>query len=81
MLDIKFLATIDPKGDTVDSPLIDRQRGKLAADANLIGIDEWEKKHRRKLKPEDAEELASKIAWIYAKWMDLQYDLCQSLRQ
>ena len=44
------------------------------ADSNLIHIDDWERRNRKALGPDDAEELVSRIGLVYVKWQDLQYE-------
>jgi hypothetical protein len=43
-------------------------------DSTLIHIDGWERRNRRTLGPDDAEDLVSRIGLVYVKWQDLQYE-------
>ena len=57
-----------------DELAIDREGGRFLPEGDMITVDEWERQNRRQLTADDAEELASQIAWCYVKWSDLQYD-------
>jgi hypothetical protein len=39
----------------------------------LTDIDRWEQLANRKLGPEDVDDIAHLVSWIYVKWDDLQY--------
>jgi hypothetical protein len=46
----------------------------------MIDINRWENTAGRHLTEDDADEIAPRITWFYAKWQDLQYDQCKWCR-
>ena len=81
ILDVWFLTnltTIKPKQNRVESPEPEPEGVHYdfskPDNSQLVHIDEWERRNRLHLKPEDAETYISRIGWAYVKWQDLQYE-------
>ena len=81
ILDAWFLtkvAHVKLKQNRVDSPEPEpegaNQDFTKPDDSQLVHIDDWERRNRLHLKPEDAETYISRVGWAYVKWQDLQYE-------
>lgn len=71
------------RNNRVNSPDSVAEQGKQDKDHDefhtpaaeeLIHIDVWERQNKRRLSEMNADELISKIGWVFVKWQDLQYD-------